>query len=338
MAYALPVFNLVANIWHAPNVPPSAPDLQSPCNLAYGRRVTASWPDPALSTGFGADMFLLLPPGTDIRDAKATTGADVVEVGAGTGRIYAVAFVDDSGCGFPNEHRVALLEGVAPWPTPLPQPGVNNTPPAAYGLFSGQDVGPSLSFTINVTLPPGLTYLAVYSQCPIGASRSVVSALNGTLALSKQVFTGTVGGLAPILHTYVWTSTGGADTITITYSIAGSTIASIQHVTGTSVDNATVAANNSNPVANPAAGTQAHVPESLVVAIASENPPGSPLWPFPLAAPAFGHESIVDTFGTNYVLDVGVGTLNLTSLYNLIVYYPPFTFFHWGDTLHEFNP
>jgi hypothetical protein len=67
-------------------------------------------------------MFLLLPPGTDIRSGVLGT-ADDVEVPAGSGRFYEVEFVDDVGKGFANEYRVALLIQTTAWGAwPLPYP------------------------------------------------------------------------------------------------------------------------------------------------------------------------------------------------------------------------
>ncbi len=47
-------------------------------------------------------------------------GADVVEAPAGSGRLYTVSYVNDSGAGFPNEHRFAVVIKAVPWPAPLP--------------------------------------------------------------------------------------------------------------------------------------------------------------------------------------------------------------------------
>jgi hypothetical protein len=68
-------------------------------------------------------MWLLLPALTDIRATYTNGSFDVVDCPAGSGRIYAVVFVDDSGKGFANEHRVACLSqynAAGLWPTPIP--------------------------------------------------------------------------------------------------------------------------------------------------------------------------------------------------------------------------
>jgi hypothetical protein len=119
MSFTLPTFNLTVNIFTAAT--PLVLRVVTVGNLAWGRRVNVA------STG-GTDaigvplvtMSLLLPPGTDIRGPLAPGFADRVEVPAGTGRFYEVAFVDDIGKGFPNEHRCAVLEQTSPQPIPLP--------------------------------------------------------------------------------------------------------------------------------------------------------------------------------------------------------------------------
>lgn len=54
-------------------------------------------------------MELLLPAGTDVRAPWNAGKPDLVECPAGSGRFYAVAWVDDIGKNFPNEHRIAWL-------------------------------------------------------------------------------------------------------------------------------------------------------------------------------------------------------------------------------------
>jgi hypothetical protein len=121
MAFTVPTFNLSANVWHAPNTPPSAPDATVACNLAFGRR-TSSYQGLYSSTNEPI-MSLLLNPSEDIRGPQCVAGADVVEVPAGSGRIYQIIGVDDIGKGFANEHRAALLVwtvAFGSWPTPIP--------------------------------------------------------------------------------------------------------------------------------------------------------------------------------------------------------------------------
>lgn len=140
MAFKPPTFNLRCFIWRFGNPHTNPPDVISICNLALGRRS-------GILLGAGADlhqeqggMWLLLPKGTDIRDSKAPAGPDTVEVGAGTGRKYVVAWVDDAGGGFPNEHRFAEIVGVASWPVPFPQPSGMINPVGAPYLFQTVDL------------------------------------------------------------------------------------------------------------------------------------------------------------------------------------------------------
>jgi len=69
-------------------------------------------------------MTLLLPAGTDVRDAWCASGEDAVEVPVGSGRFYRALYVDDIGKGFSNEHRAVLLtkrgNALGLWPTPVP--------------------------------------------------------------------------------------------------------------------------------------------------------------------------------------------------------------------------
>lgn len=131
MAFILPTFNLMCNI-HSVVAGVNAFRLSSPCNLAYGRRVT--FPAGAGEQDGGIlsnQMDLLLPALTDIRDSSCGGQMDIVEVPAGSARWYIVVGVDDAGKGFDNEHRVASLlktwgfpgngSGlVNPWPAPIP--------------------------------------------------------------------------------------------------------------------------------------------------------------------------------------------------------------------------
>jgi hypothetical protein len=121
MAFNVPTFNLTVNVFRAGNPPPGIPDLVSPCNLAFGRRVSSY--QGVIAVPNEPVMSLLLPPGTDVRGPAAAAPDVAVEVPAGSGRYYTVLGLDDSGKGFPNEHRVAIIAWTSAfgnWPTPLP--------------------------------------------------------------------------------------------------------------------------------------------------------------------------------------------------------------------------
>jgi hypothetical protein len=125
MAFTLPTFNLSVNVWHRPHLPPAdPPDLTIMGNLSRGRRVTT-----LDNGGFAAAsdiiMQLLVPKGTDLRDTSQNVDPDVVEAPAGSGRFYLAGQVDDSGKGFANEYRWAMLTKtfgplVPDWPIPMP--------------------------------------------------------------------------------------------------------------------------------------------------------------------------------------------------------------------------
>lgn len=121
MGFTVPNFNLTCNVWRAGNAPPAAPDETFDCNLAFGRR-TASYQG-VISTPNEPILSLLLPPATDIRGPQCAAPDVAVEAPAGSGRYYTILGVDDSGKGFPNEHRVALLAWTntfGAWPSPIP--------------------------------------------------------------------------------------------------------------------------------------------------------------------------------------------------------------------------
>lgn len=120
--YNIPTFNLVCNINTGGEFPGTF-RLESPCALAVFKKVGA------VSTGGTGEigvplltMWLLLPKLTDIRGPFINEGdgpADYVECPAGSGRIYLVAMVDDSGKGYMNEYRFAILQQQS---MPIPQP------------------------------------------------------------------------------------------------------------------------------------------------------------------------------------------------------------------------
>lgn len=135
MPFVLPEFNLSVNIFSRTAPPWTTPRLTVLGNLAFSRRVAvqSNWWN---QNEFMVLMYLLLPPGTDVRDNSGFGGsaasADIVEAPAGSGRFYLVDSVDDIGKGFPNEHRCAILSkafadvggtGTFPgvlWPQPMP--------------------------------------------------------------------------------------------------------------------------------------------------------------------------------------------------------------------------
>jgi hypothetical protein len=130
MSFTVPTFNLTCNIWHGvagQYQDYTLPSLSPICNLAWGRRVMF----PFDSFFNGTTMNLLLPALTDIRQSWSGGITDLVECPAGSRRFYSVIGVDDSGKGFANEHRIAILDnafagvlfvvqGLLATPFPLP--------------------------------------------------------------------------------------------------------------------------------------------------------------------------------------------------------------------------
>lgn len=131
MPFRLPTFNLVCNLGSSDSLffpgdfpPPAVWRLvNQPCQLAYGRRINSANGGGYTTGGTpGFHSYLLLPPLTDVRGVQDVTGLpDQVEVPAGSGRYYTVAWVEDIGKGFPNEHRSAdiypyLYSWVPPYP------------------------------------------------------------------------------------------------------------------------------------------------------------------------------------------------------------------------------
>jgi len=133
MAFTVPDFNLTCGIYTGGTFAGKIFRANSPCNLAWGRRVSQLPVDiSSVDSSASVAMTLLLPAGTDIRDSSTGGPVDIVEVPAGSGRWYFAEAVDDIGKGFANEHRGALLAkawelfdphggfaGVF-WPTPIP--------------------------------------------------------------------------------------------------------------------------------------------------------------------------------------------------------------------------
>ena len=130
MGFALPAFDLKCNLYTETGAGPPYPGARAlrlslvVCNLQASRRAQVT------STGGTSDvgvyvnsMYLLLPPLTDVRGpvqySSLLDAGDCVEVPAGSGRFYAVTFVDDVGKGFLNEFRFAVLQQVQ---TPVPLP------------------------------------------------------------------------------------------------------------------------------------------------------------------------------------------------------------------------
>jgi hypothetical protein len=131
MAFSVPDFNLLCDVYTGPWVGKVLRIVGLPCNLAFGRRVQTNYVTGFDGGGVAAVSNLLVPARSDVRDYSCVSGYDVFEVPSGTGRFYYSSAVDDVGRGFPNEYRIVILAKVAfnvnnaeyPggfWPTPIP--------------------------------------------------------------------------------------------------------------------------------------------------------------------------------------------------------------------------
>jgi hypothetical protein len=117
MPFIVPAMPLLANGWL--NYSPSTshyhtPDATGvPCNLSPGKRVFSSLSLYQTKVDayscYGFPMELLLPKLQAIGVFSDTISNGLVEVPAGSGRLYFVVYVDDVGKGFANEHRFAII-------------------------------------------------------------------------------------------------------------------------------------------------------------------------------------------------------------------------------------
>lgn len=124
MAFTIPSFPILCNVFDGPVWPAPLRIADLPCNLAIGRRVQIDGFDRGSSPGLGMAPTLLVPALSDLRDESCSTDADLVEVPAGSGRVYLVCCVDDFGKGFPNEHRAAALTKACAFVDPSRYPGL----------------------------------------------------------------------------------------------------------------------------------------------------------------------------------------------------------------------
>ncbi len=117
MAFRIPEFNLLCDIWHSSVYPPvGAPDIAGvACQLAWD--ALADKPI-TISTSVISLMKIRFPAGTDVRGAISSTGQDTIECPSGSGRFYLTRTVDDVAKGFPNEFRQATAQ-MTHCPTPL---------------------------------------------------------------------------------------------------------------------------------------------------------------------------------------------------------------------------
>lgn len=118
MGFQAPTFNLTADIRRSGLLPPTPVALNTPAQLrASGRQSSGQ---DSTNVGWPFCWSLLVPALTDLRDQFSVTGADSVEMPAGSGRNYLVVYCDDVAKGFLNEYREAIIRKNGMWPTPMP--------------------------------------------------------------------------------------------------------------------------------------------------------------------------------------------------------------------------
>lgn len=133
MAFSVPAFNLLCDLWTGPWLTKVLRLSGVQCNLQMSprREVGPAYYEDADAARLNGPLYLLLPSRTDVRSPTFTGVADVVECPSGTGRWYAVTFVDDVGRGFSNEFRLAQMVQITQfvngvqyagllWPVPMP--------------------------------------------------------------------------------------------------------------------------------------------------------------------------------------------------------------------------
>lgn len=224
--YTIPVMPNVVNIWRNGAAYTDPPDVVTVGNLALGRRVAGSKLQDGTTNPSDGGMWLLVPKDTDIRDSKALTGEDMVEVPGGTGRLYTVKWVDDIGKGFANEHRFGVLMGLPPWGVPFPGPPLPPPPPVislpyanAFPYPSSVDAisfvptGSDVIITVWVFSPTGATPILTSTSAVFGVPLSFTPAVTSTL------------GIVGKIYTWIYSPSGAVETLSINVNDALSAFA-----------------------------------------------------------------------------------------------------------------
>jgi len=137
MAYVVPSFPLVCNVWRRAIWPPPpfavippptlanvSCQLRSPRDVNIFEFITQATP---------ASLLLLVPAGTDIRNpaigsANTILWPDIVEVGSGSNCWYFLWQVFDVAKGFANEYRAGVVTPTANYDGPYHQGGGGGGP------------------------------------------------------------------------------------------------------------------------------------------------------------------------------------------------------------------
>jgi hypothetical protein len=161
-------------------------------------------------------MWLLLPKDTDIRDSKALSGEDMVEVPAGSGRLYTSKWVDDCGKGFTNEHRFSVIFGLPPWGVPFPGPPIPPPPPLPSLPAWIAEPYPFISDTFSFAADGNSVDVIFWTTGPLGSVPTLTSSTMGTLTtgLTRSFVEGSTG-IAGQVYYYRYRPLPGPETLTL---------------------------------------------------------------------------------------------------------------------------
>lgn len=306
MPYVLPTFNITVNFWRNGVLTSAPPDVVSLANLSPGRLSTIETPEGAnIAVGQGG-MWLRLPKGTDVRDQSYFFGGDTCECPAGSFRFYDVAWVDDIGGGFLNEHRFAVIQPRAPWPYPFPPvSGPFSGPPSPFIKMEAQQTSAGVavnSITVTYNQAAGRRlWVVIHAVQPTGALTLTLNAIpiapQGPLTASylAGATTGTLSTHNP--------GTGFSGPLTFLAQIGGGGTAALQMSIFSVPDRVGISDYANSNVNN--AGVPALIGQGIVhtpqiafgaVALFGETAVGTWGLPFQTVAP-----DISDNFGGNVI-------------------------------------
>lgn len=224
--YTLPVFNLSVNIWRNGRLYTDPPDVVTVGNLALGRRVSGSKLQDNTTNPSDGGMWLLLPKSTDIRDSKAVTGEDMVEVPAGSGRLYTSKWVDDCGKGFSNEHRFSVIFGLPPWGVPFPGPPMPPPPPPSALPYAKVQNYPAVPDSVTWVPSGKLVVVCVFCVNPSNTAPTLSSAIaGGIIPLVFQSGLTTPTPTTGACYMYQYQPIGPLETLTVSCGDPSSSIA-----------------------------------------------------------------------------------------------------------------
>jgi len=111
VSFTLPTFNLVCNLWRAPDTPSDPPTSTPDCQLYYPSRSTLPL-EVSDDEIYSPAAWIRFPWGTDV------LVGDILEVAQGDGYFYEVRFTDRMHRGFPNQYLFAVAKQTDSSPPP----------------------------------------------------------------------------------------------------------------------------------------------------------------------------------------------------------------------------